>query len=139
MNREMKLKVLQKFADDNDFSLAGYERINSKGDWEYCRNGRTDYVLGVITDNQGNAVFKRLQFTGLHDKNGVEIYEKDIVNDDELGVGLVVHQSGCFFMMYDADTNMEFLGLKNDKFGRLQQKRIVEIIGNVYQNPELLK
>jgi len=40
--------------------------------------------------------------------------------------------------MYDADTNMEFLGLKTDKFGRLQEKRVVEVLGNIHDNPELL-
>lgn len=79
-----------------------------------------------------------MQYTGLLDKNGNKIFEGDIVNDDELGKGIVVFQSGCFFMMYDADTNMEFLGLKTDKFGRLQEKRVVEIIGNIHDNPELL-
>ena len=57
---------------------------------------------------------------------------QDVVNDDDLGKGIVIFQSGCFFMMYDADTNMEFLGLKTDKFGRLQQKRVVKIIGDIY-------
>lgn len=78
------------------------------------------------------------QFTGVYDKNGVEIYEGDIVNDDDLGKGIVIIQSGCFFMMYDAETNMEFLGIKTDKFGRLQEKRLVEVVGNIYENPELL-
>ena len=79
-----------------------------------------------------------MQFTGILDINKKLIYEGDIVNDEELGKGIVVFQSGCFFMMYDADTNMEFLGLKTDRFGRLQEKRIVEILGNIYENPELL-
>ena len=81
---------------------------------------------------------KLMQFTGILDINKKPIYEGDIVNDEELGKGIVVFQSGCFFMMYDADTNMEFLGLKTDRFGRLQEKRIVEILGNIYENPELL-
>jgi len=79
-----------------------------------------------------------MQFTGLTDSIGISIYEGDIVLDKELGNAIVVFQSGCFLMKYDAENTMEFLGLQEDKFGRLQVKRIVEVIGNIYQNPELL-
>jgi uncharacterized phage protein (TIGR01671 family) len=78
------------------------------------------------------------QFTGMYDKKGVEIYEGDIVNDNETGKGIVVFQSGGCFMMVDSDADLDFLGFKIDRFGRLQEKRIVEIIGNIYENPYLL-
>lgn len=82
---------------------------------------------------------KLMQFSGILDKNQKPIYEGDIVNDEDCGNGIVVFQSGCFFMMYGEDVNMEFLGLKKDDFGRLQAKRTVEIVGNVYDHPQLIE
>lgn len=73
------------------------------------------------------------QFTGLLDKHGKEIYCGDIVQDEEMGKAIVVFQSGCYFMKYDAESTMGFLGMKEDRFGRLQLERVVEIIGNIHQ------
>ena len=103
---------------------------------EWARTA-TSFMFGK--DDKKLSDLKLMQFTGILDFNKKPIYEGDIVKDDDLGNGIVIFQSGCFFMMYDAETNMEFLGLKTDKFGRLQQKRVVEIIGNVFDNPELVQ
>ena len=128
----------------NNKWLLGYEYPNLGGfdmfgecvlmdEW-----ARTATSFMFEKDGKKLSDLKLMQFTGILDINKKPIYEGDIVNDEELGKGIVVFQSGCFFMMYDADTNMEFLGLKTDRFGRLQEKRIVEILGNIYENPELL-
>ena len=128
----------------NNKWLLGYEYPNLGGfdmfgecvlmdEW-----ARTATSFMFEKDDKKLSDLKLMQFTGILDINKKPIYEGDIVNDEELGKGIVVFQSGCFFMMYDADTNMEFLGLKTDRFGRLQEKRIVEILGNIYENPELL-
>lgn len=72
------------------------------------------------------------EFTGLKDKNGKEIYEGDIMKTTEQEVPyLVIHAKyGWAFQYRDERT---ILPMVNDLHSHL------EIIGNIYENPELLK
>ena len=65
------------------------------------------------------------QFTGLHDKNGKEIYEGDIVTD---GVGK-------YKIIYD----LKLAGYQPYCIFRDDPENYCEVIGNIYENPELLK
>ncbi len=71
------------------------------------------------------------QFTGLKDKNGKEIYEGDIMSSS--GVKLVVtFEDGKFcFDNTGGSYGRDFIG--QDRVGRL------EVIGNIYETPSLLK
>lgn len=80
-----------------------------------------------------------MQFTGLKDENGVEIYEGDIIeyetcsdSDCETETSIVKFEDGGFSPMCE-----EYGGSS----GFLYDKRITDIktLGNIYENPELLE
>lgn len=78
---KIKFKVFQKFPEDANFKHIGFEQLNTDGNWEYMRNGRESlgYILGTISDNQGNATFLRHQYIGIDDVNGNEAYYKTFI------------------------------------------------------------
>ena len=74
-----------------------------------------------------------MQSTGLKDKNGVEIFEGDIVRWHDVVTWdySVTFKDGVFCISDDPSSN--FYHLKEDINGKF------EVIGNIYENPELLE
>lgn len=71
------------------------------------------------------------QFTGLHDKNGKEVYEGDIVEWGNL-MGTKIHSQ----IIYD-ERKFSFGDVKGDSEDIWCINS--EVIGNIHDNPELMK
>lgn len=75
-----------------------------------------------------------MQFTGLVDKNGREIYEGDIVKDKYKSIGSVIYHTpyAGFASMIDREEWINTIQLD-------QGRNKFEVIGNVYENPDLIR
>lgn len=69
------------------------------------------------------------QFTGLIDKNGKRIFEGDIIRLEDIICPITWH-NGCFQMITDKNSGIS--AAIQDRTKRF------EVIGNIYDNPELL-
>ncbi len=88
----------------------------------------TDHIA-ELADNplyMDYSILKKLLFTGLKDKNGKEIYESDVIESTKYDPRTGVKESYIWLCEWD-ETGFIF-----DTIGEL------EIIGNIYENPELL-
>lgn len=93
--------------------------------WLHDLNDGIDYECNTL----GNIL---MQYTGLKDKNGNEIYEGDIVKHPYAGLQIIVYQNitgGVGFLDYVGDS--VYLPSVED-FDNL------EVIGNIYEHPELI-
>lgn len=85
-----------------------------------------DYMIRESFEEDG---YKLMQFTGVHDKNGKEIYDGDIFKAPH-DFGPAGYHERIGLVQYDTILGYQWQYWLLDK---------LEIIGNIYENPELLE
>ena len=79
-----------------------------------------------------------MQFTGLRDKNSVEIYEGDILSTDLDRPYLIVEFRNGAFMFQCHDNGKDYYDFMATTGENSNFTKYHEVIGNVYENSELL-
>lgn len=77
--------------------------------------------------------FELMQFTGLHDQNGQEIYEGDILRDENGDLYRVKFDGGQFQPL------LRYGGTQLAIESIVDMADCSSVIGNIYENPELLE
>lgn len=78
-----------------------------------------------------------MQYTGLHDKNGIEIYEDDIIQLEDRIVRVIwLEELATFDSKFIKYTDVRLYGWDGVQNNYLKN---YEIIGNIHENLELLR
>lgn len=140
MNRSIKFRVWDnkslRFLSENEFTLFknGCLNLKSKTITNPSENTLDQYYF---SENR----FTIQQFTGLLDKNGREIYEGDIVQYNRRssydGINFEVKWSEDNWGWVLVSKNKDYL--INEQTPEGYRYEFIEIVGNIFENPDLLK
>ena len=119
--REIKFRVWDKY--DNEM------KYDAQDTYDYIVNNIMEDCFGDVLKSER---YEIMQYTGLKDKNGKEIYEGDIWRYEEI-VGSVVFDKGAFSL--HTDLGKGAVGCLDIGIFR----NACEVIGNIYENPDLLE
>lgn len=130
MKREIKFRGRR---IDNGEWVYGYLVVDPKGQckiyWKPFQAATSNTYHIIDPETVG-------QYTGLKDKNGVEVYENDSVKWITVSdkVRTVEFLRGCFCITWGTNSGEKIV---ND-LSEITVSEEIEVIGNVFENPELL-
>ena len=111
----------------------GKQRDN--GEWFYGDLVHLNHCVSIRSKDCARSVVPETvgQYTGLTDKNGVKIFEGDLIRSTETGETAIVQwfsEHSAFMIWCKTSNQVGFL--------YECEKSIIEVIGNIHDNPELI-
>lgn len=146
--REIKFRAVMQRLDGVKYVSQAYSIDNNLSYLFDFENNRWDIFLEMITTEErfvelfpdddehlkGWTHIENIQYTGLKDKNEIEIYEGDIIKYDFNELNFRIEFVNAEFRARRFYENIEELYPCEFDYGKE-----CEVIGNIYENPELLK
>ena len=112
--------------------------LNKIHSWSTIEN---HFTLEELLDTN---FFEAMQYTGLKDKNGTEIYDGDYIRYSMRTINGSIYTHVCRVFQHESGTwRIEGYHEDNHSYetkGTVYAAHLIcEVIGNIYENPELLK
>ena len=139
--REIKFRIyLDKMYYQDEYieyntNLIGIDFLNKTVTFAAYTDGEGVDNLEKYSFDENDILYKKdlkiMQYTGLKDKNGKEIYEGDIFHIGSKKILYVVEWIDC---------GLKGKQIRNGSWIGLDfWKKDIEILGNIYENPELME
>jgi uncharacterized phage protein (TIGR01671 family) len=137
--RTMNREILFRAKCFGNWRYGSYVHFVKKPTNSRCNINYKDFIVTNEDDGEHYYPIAELfsvgQYTGLKDCNGKEIYEGDIVLIGEKLKAKVVYYNGAFRMQSEfSPTPIDTVDM-----GHMMNEFSVRIIGNIHDNPELIK
>nr|WP_314698864.1 YopX family protein [uncultured Prevotella sp.] len=147
----MKREILFRAKGSGNWRYGSYVHFDKKPINDCCNNKYKDFIVtnGVYGEHYFpiTELFSLGQYTGVKDKNGNKIFEGDIVRFSYITDGIESIEIECLAKVVFEDGSFMIKCVKGHVHNSMQRALFamdyfnikVEVIGNVTDNPELMK